>query len=101
MIAFNIYLLELFGVVYVVILSLKLILNKKLNKFHNKICLNVFFSFLLYFILNTIWQMSGMDSTESYNILTLDYWLWTIYEFHLIIFVGYALTKINTIYYKN
>jgi len=100
MIVFNIFLIQLLLTLFNIIYSIKMLVTIKLKKFHSIICKNILFSSIVFFIINTMWQLSGGNTADDFNIFTFDYWGWIIWEYHFIIVLTYSLYKIETLFYK-
>jgi len=84
MIAFNIFLLELAGSTFAATHALKLFFKKGISSFHKIIAVNAGIINLTFVLINSLWQMSGSNSTQNYNVYKLEYWLWTFWELHII-----------------
>jgi len=97
MIDLNVYLLETGIAIYSITLSLEMLFSNKTSKFHKKMIFNVMFIALWFIFINSLWQF--LDVTDDDNVKKIDYWLWIIWEIHIMMFSIFVLKSVNKKYY--
>ena len=100
MIDYTIYIAQILAGFCAIASGIKLYINRRVNKFHKSVAINIVVINIFYMLINFMWQSEGLNSLEDYNVHTVNYWLWTTWEIYIIAFSVYLLKKIEKIYYK-